>query len=502
MKNTLEFNSRIFWAKTKFFSFRFLSYFSFLLIPIWVSKAVNLHPLIQAVLLTLYAFFVCSQWFLLGKEIDHRFKIYFRVNSSIDRVIYRIFLGMFFFLLLFNLISLLNYKWINNSFWIVWSMLGLFYSWPTRGKIIQESVSSNFGEFRFLDSFEKTLLALILVTFVVTFPELPPLMNVDALKLYFDPMEKMGTPIWNFLTVNYFPFRPYPALFRLSWSIHFYFVQLGLFLFLFYALLRYFVSRRLSLLGVFALVSSWSFSKILVTNNDFVFLTTFSILWLWTNLWTAKSSTYRSGLFLGLVGYWATLINVSFYLMFLFQLCLIYFILLKDKNRWYKGQVLKYALFGIVLSTVYFLNHLDSLEWIDSMSLKVLAYFKQEYARKAFFSMSFIGVTMVIMKFFEDKWSHKYFKDIFIEKEHLKSLLVCLVSGLFFSIIVDPTFFIGFSTLWVLALLGLLPLEFIFQSLHRLRSRRNFIYLLYILICLLDSHFEGRVKLFVKIFFN
>jgi hypothetical protein len=244
-----------------------------------------------------------SQWFLLGKEIDHRLKIYFRVNSSIDRIVYRLFLGMFFFVILFNLLNLLSSKWINNSFWIVWGLLGLFYSWPTRGKIIQESVSSNFGEFRFLDRFEKTLLFLIVTMFLFTMPDLPPLVNVDTMKLYFDPMERIGNTLWNFIIVNYYPFRGYPNLFRLSWSMHFYFVFMGFFLLVFYAFLRFFVSRRLSLLGVFALVSSWSFSKTLAFNSDYALLTTYSLLWVWTLLWATKSSTYRAGLFLGLVSY-------------------------------------------------------------------------------------------------------------------------------------------------------------------------------------------------------
>jgi hypothetical protein len=56
--------------------------------------------------------------------------------------------------------------------------------------------------------------------------------------------------------------------------------------------------------------------------------------------------------------------------------------------------------------------------------------------------------------------------------------------------------------IWVLSFLSLIPIELIFQSISRLRSKRNMIYLIYILICLLDSHFEGRVKIFLKIFNN
>ena len=166
MDNTLANGSNIFKLKWKFFTFRLVSYFSFLLLPVYFQKGLSLTPLMTAMLMTLYILFTVGQWFLLGKEIDHRLKIYFRVNSSIDRVVYRLFLGMFFFILLFNLLSFLDSKWIYNSYWITWVLLGLFYSWPTRGKIIQESVSSNFGEFKFLDRFEKTLVFLIMLMFI------------------------------------------------------------------------------------------------------------------------------------------------------------------------------------------------------------------------------------------------------------------------------------------------------------------------------------------------
>jgi hypothetical protein len=53
----------------------------------------------------------------------------------------------------------------------------------------------------------------------------------------------------------------------------------------------------------------------------------------------------------------------------------------------------------------------------------------------------------------------------------------------------------GLGMLWLLAFFSVLPLEGVFQALSRVRSRRNFIYAVYILVCLLDSHFEGRVRI-------
>jgi hypothetical protein len=501
MQNTLENNSGIFKLKSKFFLYRIVSYFSFLLIPILAPKALVLHPALQGLFLSLYIAFILSQWFLLGKEIDHRLKIYFRVNSSIDRIVYRLFLGMFFFVILFNLISLLSSKWINNSFWIVWGLMGLFYSWPTRGKIIQESVSSNFGEFRFLDRFEKTLLFLVVTMFIFSMPDLPPLVNIDTLKLYFDPMEHVGNTLWNFLLVNFYPFKSYPTLFRLAWSLHFYMVFMGFFLLIFYAFLRFFVSRRLSLLGVFALISSWSFSKTLGMNSDYILLTTFSLLWVWTILWATKSSTYRSGLFLGLVSYYGSLINVSFSLLMVVQLALLYFVLLKDKTFWFRRQLLKYAMFGSVLTLIHFINHSDVLPSLHSIDLLFLKAAKAELVKKSFYVLGVLGILVLLVKQVENKLIVKPLKDFHIEAESLKIFLISFLTFIIFSLFWDEYLITGFSMMWILAFLSLIPIELIFQSLSRVRSRRNMIYLLYILICLLDSHFEGRVKIFLKIFF-
>ena len=500
MDNTLVNSSNIFKLKWKFFTFRIVSYFSFLLIPVYVQKGADVSPLGLAALMTLYILFTVSQWFLLGKEIDHRFKIYFRVNSSIDRVVYRLLLVMFFFILLFNLINLFDSKWIYNSFWIVWVVLGLFYSWPTRGKIIQESVSSNFGEFKFLDRFEKTLVALILLLFVFTIPELPPQVNVDMLKLYFDPLEKIGNPLWNFLIVNYYPFKSYPGLFRLAWSLHFYIVGMGIFLLVFYAFLRFFVSRRLSILGVFAIISSWSFSKTLTHNVEFSLITTYSLIWIWTLLWVTKSSTYRAGLFLGLVSYWGALLNQSYAVLVFFQIGLLYFYFLRDRTSWFKQQLLRYALFGVVLTLIHFFSHLDMLEKFHMIDFSFLKFAIKEIDRKGFFILSIAGLLVVLAKLYVKRMN--FMKDFQIEKQSTNIFLVSIALFVAISIVWDNSLVSGFGTMWILAFLSVIPLELLFQSLSRVRSRRNMIYLIYILICLLDSHFEGRVKLFIKIFSN
>jgi hypothetical protein len=263
MAETLVKRSDINRLKYKFFINRVVTYFSFLLIPLWIQKTLQLNLFFQTIVLLFYMVFMGGQWYLLGKEIDHRLRIYYRANSSMDRFLYRLIMGSVVMMMFFNIVSYLPDQVIEYIFWGFFVLLGLFYSWPTRGKIIEESMSDQFSEFKFLDSFEKTVLYLTIAMFVVSLPEIPLFQNIDALKLYFDPQEKIHMQQWSFLTVNYIPFMKYPKLFNLAWSYHFYFYGLSFYLVAVYGILRFFVSRRLSILGIFAAVSTWSLPKML-----------------------------------------------------------------------------------------------------------------------------------------------------------------------------------------------------------------------------------------------
>lgn len=494
----LENRSGIIKEKAKFFLIRAISYFSFLLIPIWAPKSLNLRPYQLCLVMSCYIIFMAAQWFLLGKEIDHRFKIYFRVNSSIDRIIYRIFLGMFFFVILFNFLSFLPNKWIYNIFWSIWIFLGLFYSWPTRGKIIHESVSSNLSEFRFLDSFEKTLFFLIVLTFVVSIPQAPILYNNEALKLFFDPYEKFSGQFWNFLTVNYFPFKRYPLLLKFSWLMHFYIFGVGSFLLIFYAIMRFFVSRRLSMLAVFVIVSSWSFVKINESNLGNVFSASYSIMWVWSLIWVSKSSTYRAGLFLGLFCYWGSLLNYTYSYLGPILIFLIYLFYLEDKTPWFRKQLLKYTSFGLAMSfcTYFFQVNYFEVHTIDYV--KPINNFFSIINRKSFFSLSYVGFIFYFLKITNTKIS--FLKEIGIPLANLRQIGASLLVLVSFGLFIENNLLLGLTNLWVLAIFSVLPIEVLFQSISRLRNRRNFYYLIYIVIALLDSHFEGRVKTFIQLF--
>ena len=498
MENTLGNKSGILFLKSKFFLYRIVSYFSFLLIPVYVQKYIDVRPVYLFFMMVLYCGFIMSQWFFLGKEIDHRLKIYFRVNSSIDRVVYRLFLGMFFFIILFNLVYLLPGKWVYNSFWIIWSMLGLFYSWPTRGKIIQESVTTNFSEFKYLDAFEKTLVSLVILMVVVSVPLLPELVQKEALILYFDPSQQISPIFWNFLTVTFFPFKSYPTLFKMAWCTYFYAVNISLYLLTFYAFLRFFISRRLSLLGTFAFISSWSVSKLLVSDYGSSLTEMYSLLWIWGLLWVTKSSTYRTGLFIGLLGFYGAILNQSYVILTFFQMTVLLFYFLKDKTSWFKKQIFKYASFGLTLMLLLVLFNMNMFSSFNPGGLDILENFKSIIDRKAFFTLSIFGLIIVLLKRTAPKLSSLV--ALHFDKVRIDELNIGLFIIFFFGFFINGLTIQGFSLLWVIAFYSLIPLEVVFLQITRLRSSRNMIYLIYILICLLDSHFEGRFKIFLDLF--
>ena len=477
----------------KFFSLRALTYSCFLLFPVFIPKTINLPIVLKLILMTLYVVFMMTQFFYLGKELDHRLKIYFMVNSSLDRVVYRVLSGMSIMVFYFNFLNLMPGKWIYNMFWITWAVLGLFYSWPTRGKIIQESVTSNFSEFRYLDSFEKTIVFLCIIFLIFSIPSFPVLTDFEALKLLADPTEKVSPYFWNFINVLYYPFKKYPLLMKVAFLIHFYIFGIAFAMVSLYSLLRYFVSRRLSILGAFVFISTWPLYKIYVNSLSGIISQTFIISWVWAIFWIAKSSTYRSGLFLGLIALLATLLN-HFYFYLIFPSCiLILFLFISDKTIWYKRQFLKYASLGFAASGFVYYVGFDKFGGKSfSENLSVLSILS-----KAIFSLTYFGMAIVILKLVRAK--SKLLASFVIDEVKLRAILVIVIFFLIYSLILDASFMNPMSMIWFIILISLIPLELLFQSIARLRSKRNMIYLVYIIICLLDSHLEGRIKIFLSI---
>jgi hypothetical protein len=493
MDRTLAKSSNIYLEKSKFFLNRVLIYFSFLLLPVWIQKTLEINIFVQSIMMLCYLGFMAGQWYLLGKEIDHRLKIYFRANSSIDRILYRLVIGHTTMMLVFNLMSFIPDSIVRHFFWGFFALIGIFYSWPTRGKIIEESVSTQFTEYRYLDSFEKTVLFITIGVFILSMPSFPFLSNLETFKLIVDPEEKMNVQLWNYLHMNFYPFRRFPHLMNIGWSMHFYYVSFAFYLLAFYGILRFFISRRLSILGLFALVSTWSFSLILKKDPYACVTTTFSVLWVWSILWCMKSSTYRSGLMYGLLCFFGVVMNYNYFFLFPLGLGLLYFSFLNENTDWYRGQFVKYTSLGMFLVLVTLITHIDLRFFENGMRVNQFLHFLSVIIqRKAFFGLSVIGLVSLIVMVLRPKW--KALTTLTLDIVRLRELGVLVVVLLASGLLIERDLLQGFGVLWFVAFLSILPLEWVFQSISRLRSRRNFIYVVYVLLCLLDSHIEGRVR--------
>lgn len=498
MEQTLAKNS-IIWEKSKFFLTRLLTYFSFLLLPVWIPKILEINMFVQSIMMMFYLLFMAGQWYLLGKEIDHRLKIYFRANSSIDRILYRVIIGLSAMMLIFNLMWFIPDSIVRHFFWGLFVVLGLFYSWPTRGKIIEESVSTQFTEYRYLDSFERTVLFLILAMFVLSMPSFPFLSNLETYKLIIDPNEKMHGQLWNYFQMNFFPFRRFPHLVALGWSMHLYFISFIFYLLAFYGIMRFFLSRRLSILGVFALISTWSFSLILKKDLFSCATTTFGVLWVWSILWCVKSSTYRSGLMYGLLCYSGVVLNYNHAILYPLGLILLYFFFLRDYTEWYRNQFLKYSMLGLFLIILTLLTHVDLRFFEDGITLAELSsYFTTVIQRKAFYGLFFIGFVTLVMILLRPNW--RILKTLTLDYQRLGELVLLVAILVVTGLLAEGDLVLRFGSLWFIVFVCLLPLEWVFQTISRLRSRRNFIYMIYVLVCLLDSHFEGRIRIFYNFF--
>lgn len=494
MEETLVKNSTIFWEKSKFFLQRFITYFTFLLLPIWIQKSIEINIFVQSLMMLAYLLFMAGQWYLLGKEIDHRLKIYFRANSTIDRVLYRLIIGSSTMIIIFNLMSFIPESVVRHFFWGFFVLIGLFYSWPTRGKIIEESVSTQFTEYKYLDAFEKTVLFLTIALFMTSMPSFPFINNLETFKLIVDPDERMNAQLWSYLSMNFFPFQRFPHLMNLGWSMYLYFVYGAFYLSSFYGVLRFFVSRRLSIFGVFALVSTWSFSVFLKRDIYACATTTFSLIWVWSILWSIKSSTYRSGLMYGLLCYSGVVLNYNFLFLFPIGLSLLYFSFLKEGTDWFRTQFVKYTFLGVFLILITLITHIDLSFFDQTLSFNELwSYVTLVLKRKAFYALSGIGLISLFIVLIKPNW--KILSSLSIDYVRIKEFSVLALVILLGGLLLEKDLVRSFGFLWFIVFLCILPLEWIFQSISRLRSRRNFIYMVYVLLCLLDSHFEGRIRI-------
>ena len=226
----------------------------------------------------------------------------------------------------------------------------------------------------------------------------------------------------------------------------------------------------------------------------------FAALWVWSLLGLSKGVTYRNGLFQGLISFWGTTLNPAFLCLVPLQIGFLYLRIFQEKTNWFKKKIFKYAIWGYLLGAINFwANFREDLFVSNFATSKFLDEFLLLFGRKAFYSLSFFGLVFLIF-FYVFQRRQKIFQDIKLnEKKILELFIICGVLFLF-GLYVDSQLILTFPWMAVLVFFCLVPIEFFFQAISRFRSKRNFIYVTYILICFLDSHVEGRVKVLISFF--
>lgn len=484
--------------KLVFLSKRLLLYGSFLPFILIILPELRDNAMGRVSFGLIYCLYLFGIFSLVGKELDHQFKIYFRANSTVDRMLYRFISGYLVTGLFFYLFNLAPESFRGHLFWGYWAFWGLLYIWPTRAKILKEPFVKQVSEFKYLDKFEKLLVFLCAVLFFISVPYFQETYSLDIFVSQYDPTPYLHTAFWSSFNLLYQPIADQNILLTTSWFCFFYFMSYIVLLVAGYCLLRFFFNRRLSLLGVFSMAASWAI--VLTAESSLIygaFISSFSIMWIWALLWIQRSATYRSGLFIGMVASYGYILYNGNFLFYPASLLLAWFILFREKTSWFKKQFVKYTLVGAVSLLIIALT--DKRDWKSVFSFDHGQIFEQwhyNFFHKDFYILSILGLILISLFILNIK--NFAFKHKIYNKELFEVFLVCIGSLCAISLLFSPQNISYINSLWMMTFCSLVPLEWLFQAVRRLRSKSNLIYGIYIVICLLDSRIEGRIKNVMK----
>ena len=156
---------------------------------------------------------------------------------------------------------------------------------------------------------------------------------------------------------------------------------------------------------------------------------------------------------------------------------------------------------GLIACFFVFIYHIDLQLFGHGWSVNGFTLFMSNLIkRKAFFALAIVGAALLGLAY--APMTRRRFAELTLDRTRMAHLIAGVGMLILLGLTLEKNILRGFGMMWLLSFLALVPLEWIFQVISRLRSKRNFIYLLYVLICLLDSHFEGRVRITAKFFKN
>ena len=479
MKALVKKSSNV-WRKKLLFSLKRSGILSlFLTLSYYASfSSLSIGNLLFSFILVIFFIF---NFYLFGDLVEYLFKIHYRVNSSINRLISRVLVG-YFFVLIFK--EVLPPEFFPHFIYVFISLNFIYFSYPTRSRLHDLTMRSHFSEFKFLDKSERIVLLLIILYFIFSIPFVGPgLLSSDNKGV----LGILLTIIKNNLN---------PALVIISYKYLFYG---SLLLACLYSSSRVFFSRRVCLLGVFLVQANWSFYKLYEGDLNILSYTCLVNILFWLFFFCSKSLNYRSGLLFGIFLPASFSLGHNFFWSYAVVLLLLLFNLRK-KGKWYCLQFLRYCSGGVVATFLLFSSEIGfkfetyySLQEIVSSSLRV--FFNKAFLINAMNSMLLI----FIIDLFKLNSLRSWFLNRRLDKHMFLILPVYWIIFSYFKFS-ELNSLLGVLVI-MLSFLSLPIADFIIWRLNSDRDRRTAVYFLFILFVLLDSHLEGRAKVFFSSFF-
>ncbi|MAW07249.1 MAG: hypothetical protein CME61_03090 [Halobacteriovoraceae bacterium] len=430
--------------------------------------------------------FIAYNFYLTGDLIEYVLKIHYRAFSSLDRLISKILLGLFFTSITF----FLSRDFFTSSFFIytLWAINLIYFIYPTRSRLYDFSVRSHFSEFKYLDKTEKIILFFIFLMLLFSVPTGSLFFSIsnqsEGLILFNSMVDALGVNLNKSIRL-----------------ISYHYVLTGsLAMLISYSVFRRFFSRRVCLFGIFLIQTNWSFYKLYNADPEVLTYAFYMLSLLWLYFFVRKSLSYKSGFLMGLILPSAIIslfdIFFSFSLLFIFTA----FNLIRNKNYWFFLQFLRYLLPGVIfcllLVSAYKLPLFDlNLSFENSVEVLLQALKRKGFLVTGTFSFAIILLgSLGISKVSLDWLKARQFNKIL-----WPCLFIYLLVLYFFGVVEIPSII----TLIIIyfTFMSLVFTDFIVWSLSDKRDYRTIFMLLIFLMALLDSHFDGRVKNFIS-FFN
>ena len=436
-------------------------------------------------------YFLGVNFYLVGLYLDYLFKIYYHLNSSLDRMIYRLLFGATTVAVIVALLKLVGFdNYVNYFCWALVFINLIFSIYPTSAKLVFSSVTSNLGELKHLENMEKVLLSIFLIYFIFSTPNVQFIRESGVESFFTHDLFHQA----NTFSISIFPSLPLESIIL----GYFYYFFGALYYLISYSFLRFFFSRRVSIIGILAIITNWNLIKLVYGDFSVYATSIYLIAFLWSIIWVNISKSYRTNLFFGMVlvlsSHHPTQISISLLLIGLLSI----FLTSNMRTKWAKIQSLKYMSLGLFLTLFFIFNDFSELEAFTFQSEFSLSF--NLFFKKAFNIISFVGLPIFIYFFIESKLTSRkrYYSFLNLPNQLMFSVFYTLAILLLSDF---GNHFDIFAYIYFIIVLICLPaLELVLNALGQFHPKKNLIFFLYILFTILDSHFESRVKTFFSLF--